>query len=70
MNKPTHLLIPIADIDNGNVKIICSKLYSPKTVSLNEDDIKGKSISDCNYGQKNSIQWMQGYRQALKNLLK
>lgn len=66
----THLLIPISDIEDGKVKINCTALYSPKSISLSEDDINKMKISTGGRGVTSAIMYREGYRQALKDLLK
>lgn len=75
----THLLIPISDIEDGKVKIICTALYSPKSISLSKDDMQLSNVKDAKKILETKFHptspyertsYKIGYVQALKDLLK
>ncbi len=100
MSNPTHILIPIKDIEDrlkklnstknkhvdglelvgemmdGREKFVLNEILSKnKKLSLDEEDIKTKALQYDNLHpdgilpKRKWIHWMEGYKQALKDLL-
>jgi hypothetical protein len=77
--KPTHLLIPVSDLDRINNAPLFVEKYFPSTkyISLSEEDIDSMCTKAhlLAYENSDNKQWFNGnsfdkaYKQALKDLL-